>query len=161
MGEIQWSFLFLSIKNFKNSISKNIPPKVTIAACVSCKCLTYSSGFANAIFITSTSEICANIATIKTGNKNLIPKTAMNMPHVKNRLRQTLLIFSSLCAFTTALSNEIATSKREIANVVSIKATPDAPTDSPLQNARQSPIITQKIEPLKFFSIFIYVLILK
>ena len=63
------------------------------------------------MFITSIGFKCDDNATIIIGNNNLIPKTAINIPIVKNIFCQYSLIFFNTVAFTTALSNDKLISK--------------------------------------------------
>ena len=78
-------------------------------------------------------EMSENIATIAIGKTKRIPKTAIAMPHVKKRMRHLWVIFSSLVALITALSNDRLTSSAVITSAVNIKLQPSPEaTHSPL-----------------------------
>ena len=91
-----------------------------------------------------------NTETTRMGNKNLIPKTAIKIPQVKNLCCQMCVICSSFIAFMTALSKDKLTSR--MLNTQTAKS-----PISPLPNAMCSlqkyavikPIIVTKIDSLK------------
>src|SRR5687767_10076363 len=65
------------------------------------------------------------IATMTSGKRILMPKTAMAIPQVMNRCRHTGAIFFSTTALTTALSNDSETSR--IASTATINIVERAP----------------------------------
>ena len=69
----------------------------------------------------------ANIATTTSGNKNLIPNTAIKIPQVINLCRHFSDIPSSFIALTTALSNDKLISKTASTNAINIQAKPVPP----------------------------------
>ena len=73
------------------------------------------------IFAVSNKGIFAKIETIEIGNNSLIPKTAIIIPQVKNLCCQTFVIFSSLVALITALSNDKLISKILNTNTTNIE----------------------------------------
>ena len=75
-------------------------------------------------------SIRAMIATITSGKTIRMPKTAMAIPHVMKRRRQTGVICFSTVAFTTALSNDSETSR--IASTATINIVERAPTKLPV-----------------------------
>lgn len=77
-------------------------------------------------------EMFENAATMAIGNTNLIPKTAIAIPHVRKRALHLRDIFSSFVALITALSNDRLTSSAVITSAVNMKLHPSpAPTHSP------------------------------
>jgi hypothetical protein len=75
-------------------------------------------------------SIRAMIATMTSGKRIRMPKTAMAMPHVMKRRRQTGVISFSTVAFTTALSNDSETSR--IASTATMNIVDRAPTQLPV-----------------------------
>ena len=71
----------------------------------------YKSGSVNAILAAAYGVTAATIATIIIGKIIRIPKTAINIPHVRKRCRQTSSISFNFFALTTALSNDNEISK--------------------------------------------------
>ena len=73
----------------------------------------YSSGFEAARTIASTGPMPAATTTINRGNTIRMPNTAIRMPHVRKRWRQTGVMVFSLLAFTMALSKDREISKTD------------------------------------------------
>ena len=134
---IQSTDLSSSMKNFSATIIRKVPPKAEIGPCASPMMREYSSGSDNAMCIAANGLIHAKIATIAKGNTMRMPKTAINMPHVKNRRCQTGVISSSLFAFTIALSKD-----RAISNAAKI-----APTKRKLSMPPYVPVVAQPSHP--------------
>ena len=92
-------------------------------------------------------------ATMTSGKIIRMPKTAMAIPHVINRRRQTGVISLSTVAFTTALSKDKETSRT--AKTATMNIVERAPTQLPLasqpKNApRPSPAIVTRNELRKY-----------
>ena len=96
----------------------------------------------------------ANIETTNIGNKNLIPKTAIKIPQVKNLILHLWLIFSSFIALTTALSKDRLTSKIPRTIAMNTQVHPVPPwTCSPQKYAPIRPAIVTMYEPKKYSNI--------
>ena len=169
--EIQFRVLFLSNMNSKNNIIKNVPPNDDIPTLASSRWRAYSSGLCNAKPKTVLHGKSANTATITIGNTNLIPNTAIAMPHVRNRCLHLCDIFSSFVAFITALSKDRLTSRTLITSAVSKKLNPNPDAvASPRQNARiippskmpndHSKYLIISLNLFKYVSMRIYLLLL-
>jgi len=76
-----------------------------------------------------------------------IPKTAMMIPQVKNRLRQMRSMSLRTVAFTTALSKDSETSRIERTKM--IHKTESTPSTPPTEYPYTAPIATQTAVKMK------------
>ena len=101
-----------------------MPPKEEMPMCDSCRSFAYASGSSSVSLKTSAQDIFAKAATITIGNINLMPNTAIAIPHVKKRRLQIGVILASFVAFITALSKDRLTSSAVMTSAVSINDNP-------------------------------------
>ena len=117
----QWCVLLISIKKFRNTIIRNVPPNAATSWCTAVSAAEYASGLSIAIRRTSILPSQVVTLTMSIGNISRIPKTAIGSPKTRNARLHHGSQFSSIFAFTTALSSE-----REVSRTDSI-ATIDTP----------------------------------
>jgi hypothetical protein len=96
------------------------------------------SGLVAAMISADKGSIRAMIATMRSGKTIRMQKTAMAIPHVMNRRRQTGVICFSTVALTTALSNDSETSR--IASTATMNIVERPPSQLPVAcQPRQAP----------------------
>jgi hypothetical protein len=103
----------------------------------------YWTGSERAKCIAANGLIHANIATIANGKIIRMPKTAINIPQVKNLFCQTGVISTNLLALTIALSKDKAISKA--ANIPPIMRNPINPDKVPVVT---QPNQADKVNPI-------------
>ena len=112
-GTIQWTSFSASKKYLRQTMPRKAPPKAPSGTWALVRMRAYSAGSSAASRRASQGFTQATTLTTTSGNTSRIPKTAMAMPQVRKRWRQSGVMSRSTEALTTALSKESETSRTD------------------------------------------------